>query len=143
MSGSKAKQFYKNISLETASPGNVILILFDAAIQFIQQAKAGFDEPNTRKSYEAINNNVLRAVRIILELRAALDFGVEGKFSQTMADLYAYMEELLIAANTKKEIEPILEAEKHLVAIRDAWAEMLGKNETPPDNIDTTLSCSA
>ena len=142
MKKKKASTCYKNISLETASPGKLILMLYDGSLKFISLAKKGFNSDSARESYEQINNNITRATNIISELKACLDMSVEGDFSGTMFNLYEYMEALLCQANIKKQIDPILEVEKILKEIRDAWAEMLAKHEDPKVNT-ASLSCTA
>lgn len=142
MQYSKAAKSYKKNSLETASPGKLILMLYDGALKFLDAAKAGFDEETTREINEKVNNNIGRAQEIIAELRACLDLSVEGEFAETLYNLYEYMEAKLAQANLKKEAEPLDEVRGRLLEIRNAWAEMLKKDDKP--EIETTsMSCSA
>ena len=142
MSKNKVSKYYKNVSLETASPGKLILMLYDGALKFISVAIQGFDSKSSRELNETVNNNITKATNIISELKACLDMAVGGKFSITMFDLYDYMEMLLNEANLKKSKDPILKAEKILIDIRGAWSEMLSKHDAPKVNT-ASLSCSA
>lgn len=117
-------------------------MLYDGALRFIRAAEYGFEEEQTFRSNEIINYNLLRAHQIIVELRACLDLSVEGDFAKTMYLLYTYMEELMSEANVKKQVQPLREAKKHLLEIREAWAQMLEQQETP-DLPTTRMSCSA
>ena len=142
MQYSKAANSYKKNTLENASPGQLILMLYDGALKFIDAAKLGFKETKTREFNEKINNNISRALEIIAELKACLDLSVEGDFPKTMYSLYEYMEDNLSRANVKKEQAPLDEVRTRLLEIRNAWDEMLKKNPEP-DTQTTSISCSA
>lgn len=145
MNKKKYSDAYKTSDIETAPPGKIILMLFDGAVKFIDQAIGGFELREKKEFNETINNNISRATAILVELRACLDHKVGGEFSRTMQELYLYMEDCLNQANLQKKIEPILEAKKHLVEIRNAWHEMLKKpaEKTPEQIQSTSISCNA
>ncbi len=128
--------------METASPGKIILMLFDGALKFIATAKVGFGEADARIRNETINNNVVKARNIVLELQASLDRSVGGEFAQKMFELYDYMYAKLNEANVKKELNPLEDVESKLMVIRDAWNEMLTKGETTEVE-SNSISCSA
>ncbi len=123
-----ARSYQKN-AIMTASPGKLILMLFDGALRFVHQAKEGFKIEVQARRIEAINNNVMRAQSIIAELQASLNMDIEGDFSMTMYRLYDYMYRLLQDANYKKEVQFLSEVEKILLELRNAWEEMLSKVE--------------
>jgi flagellar protein FliS len=53
-----------------------------------------------------------------------------------MQRLYDYHSRRLFEANLRKQIEPVEEVERLFHELRDAWAEMLQKQEaTPADNV--------
>lgn len=139
----KIANSYKHSSLETASPGRLILMLYDGALRFMDQAIKGFDIKGKRASYEEVNNNIVRAIAIIAELRASLNHEVGGEFSVTMSNLYDYMEGQLSLGNVKKEVSLVEEARKHLQEIRDSWAEMLLKSGEKDKGQITSISCNA
>lgn len=144
MSRSKASNSYKTNALETASPGKLILMLYDGVLKFLDGAEKGFEDENPSRSIEKINNNLQRALNIVFELRGCLDMSVEGEFPKTMYALYSYMVERIVQANIKKEKAPIIEVMGYMKEIRDSWAEML-KTVEEPEGEETTVSvsCSA
>ena len=121
-------QSYKASSVQTASPGQLVLMLYDGALKFLQVAEAGFQETNVRTRNEQINNNLIKAQNILAELQTSLDMKVEGEFSKTMFQLYDFMIRQLQEANIRKAPEPIKVVDGMLRDIRDAWEEMLKKN---------------
>ncbi len=128
----QAKQLagsYGALSVTTASPGVLVLMLFDGAIRFVTRAEHGFAiEPLTRRN-EEIHNNIVKAQSILRELQAALDLEVEGDFPRQMYALYDFMISQLLAANIRKEVEPLRTIYPLLLDLRGAWDEMLRKTQ--------------
>ncbi len=124
---------YKNTAVETASPGQLILMLYDGALKFLQLAEGGFEQTSPRLRNEQIHNNLIKVQNILAELQRSLDMKVGGDFSKNMFQLYDFMIRQLQQANIKKDREPIKIVGGMLKDIRDAWAEMLQKNK-PQEN---------
>jgi flagellar protein FliS len=119
---------YRSAAVETATPGQLVLMLFDGALRSMAIAINSFEEPNPIRRYEMIHNKLVNAHDILLELKTSLDMKVPGDFSQRMAALYDFMMSQLRLANMRKDPEPIRVVERLLKKIRDAWAEMLERN---------------
>jgi flagellar protein FliS len=120
---------YRANSILTASPGQLVLILYDGALTALDSAREAFDRPaDDSRRIEIINNNLRKAQRIIAELRATLDFKAGGEFALLMDRLYEYHNRRLFEANLRKRVEPVIEVQKLLGEVRDAWAEMLSKH---------------
>jgi flagellar protein FliS len=124
----KIARSYKAQSIQTASPGKLVLMLFDGALRFMAAATRAFDEDDFTKRNEDINNNLIRAQNIVTELQSSLDMSVPGDLPGTLYRLYDYVLHQLQQANLKKIAEPIGEGEKTINELREAWAEMLTQN---------------
>ena len=124
----KIARSYKAQSIQTASPGKLVLMLFDGALRFMSAAKRAFEEEEFTKKNEDINNNLIRAQNIVTELQASLDMSVPGDLPGALYRLYDYVLHQLQQANLKKEVAPIDEAEKTINELREAWDEMLTQN---------------
>ena len=127
----KIAKSYKAQSVQTASPGKLVLMLFDGCLRYTTAAKRAFNEEEFTKRNEDVNNNLIRAQNIVTELQSSLDMSVPGELPGTLYRLYDYVMHQLQQANLKKEAEPIDEAEKVITELRDAWSEMLSQN---PEN---------
>jgi len=142
----KVAKSYKAQSVQTASPGKLVLMLFDGCLRFTLAAKKAFDEEEFTKKNEDINNNLIRAQNIVTELQSSLDMSVPGDLPGTLFRLYDFVMYKLQQANLKKEKQPIAEAEKIINELRDAWAEMLAQNpetDTPNDQQPGSFSLKA
>jgi len=124
----KVAKSYKAQSVRTASPGKLVLMLFDGYLRFTAAAKKSFDETDLVKKNEGINNNLIRAQNIVSELQSSLDMTVPGELPGTLYRLYDYVLTNLQQANIKKDPEKIIESDNVMSELRDSWAEMLTQN---------------
>jgi flagellar secretion chaperone FliS len=119
---------YRANSVLTASPGQLVVLLFDGALQAMATAREAMGRPaRDLRRYEVVHGQITKARRIIAELRGSLNFQNGGDFAPLMEQLYEYYNRRLLEANLRKDPEPIVEVEKLLGELRDAWAEMLRK----------------
>ncbi len=129
MNYAQAGKSYLLVSTQTATPGRLVLMLYDGAIGFLERARSGFQQEDPLQFNQTIHNNVRRAQDILAELNLSLNMEVGGQFSATMRRLYDYMNWRLAQSNLKKEPEGIEEVLRRLTVLRDAWAEMLRQQE--------------
>lgn len=127
----KVAKSYKAQSVNTASPGKLVLMLFDGYLRFSTAAQQSWNEDDIIKKNEGINNNLIRAQNIVTELQSSLDMTVPGDLPGTLYRLYDYVLTNLQQANLSKDIIKVQEADKVISELRDAWAEMLTQN---PEN---------
>lgn len=118
---------YRTAAVKTATPGQLVLMLFDGALRNLATALAGFEIEEVGARNEQINNHLLKAQAILVELRASLNLKSGGDFANRMFALYEFMNSRLQSANLAKDPEPIRLVEKLLGDVRDAWATMLGQ----------------
>jgi flagellar secretion chaperone FliS len=124
-------QSYRKVATQTASPGQLVLMLYEGAIRFSEQALAGFDHKKDPLAFnQTIHNNLQRAQAIISELNAVLNMPRGGEVAANLRRLYLYLNRRLREANVRKQREPIEEVITRLRVLRDSWAEML---QQPPD----------
>jgi flagellar protein FliS len=118
-------QAYRQVATQTATPGQLVLQLFDGILRFLEQARQGFAYDDPKEFNEAINNNIQRAQAIIRELDSALNMTDGGEFAATMRRLYDYFDRLLQESNMTKTIAGVDEVVRHVTGLRDSWKEML------------------
>ena len=123
---------YRTNAVLTASPGQLVLMLYDGALKALAIALDAFGRPEDDPSrIEVINAQLIKAQAIISELQSGLNFEAGGEFAHTMNRLYEYHKRRLFEANIRKTTAPVLEVEKLIRELRDAWAEMLTKQDAP------------
>lgn len=121
---------YRANAVLTASPGQLVLMLYDGVLKALALAQEGFAQPvEDRRRIETINTQLLKAQNILSELQSGLNFEAGGEFAQTMNRLYDYHNRRLFEANVRKQVEPVIEVERLVRELRDAWAQMLSKHD--------------
>lgn len=115
-------QSYKQNSVNTASPGELTLMLYNGCLKFIHQAKKAIDEKNIQDK----NNSILRAQDIVRELMVTLNPDIE--VSKQMLTLYDYMLRRLVEANIKNDNEILSEVEGLVTEFRDTWKQVIQIN---------------
>ena len=117
---------YRANSILTASPGQLVLLLFDGALNALAIARAACEDPSgDPRLIEVIHTQLVKAQMIIAELQGTLNLEAGGEFARTMYQLYDYYDRRLVEANLKKESAPIAEIERLMGQVRSAWSEML------------------
>ncbi|MSU83939.1 MAG: flagellar export chaperone FliS [Pedosphaera sp.] len=119
---------YRQVATKTATPGQLVLMLFDGALRFLDKALVGFDLDDPLDSNLAINNNILKAQEILRELNMSLNMEKGGEFATTMRRLYNYYDLQLSQSNLRKDPSGVELVIRLLSVIRGAWAEMLTGN---------------
>ncbi|MEI2394484.1 flagellar export chaperone FliS [Paenibacillus phytohabitans] len=108
---------YRQSSVNTSTPAQLLIMLFDGAIRFVRAGIEGIDAVNHQKA----NLNLGKAQQIISELMSTLNPSYE--ISKSLLSLYEYINYLLIQANVKKEKSHAEEALGYLTEFRLTWVE--------------------
>ncbi|SEU14378.1 flagellar export chaperone FliS [Paenibacillus sp. NFR01] len=108
---------YRQSSIQTSSPSQLLLMLFDGAIRFGKTAIDGIDTADHNKA----SVNFGKAQAIVSELRATLDRSYE--VSNGLAAMYEYINYLFIESNIKKSKQQAEEAIGYLQELRQTFAE--------------------
>lgn len=130
---------YRQVATQTAPPGQLILMLFDGALRFLDRGLAGFSCTDPGEANMTIHNNFQRTLDIIRELDRAVNLRDGGECAETFHRLYGYFERKIIESNRKKQPDGAREVAKHLIILRDAWATMLA-NQVAPAEANTPQS---
>ena len=128
---------YKAAAVNTATPGSLLLMLYDGAIKFMHIADKAFDEEDPLVHNQTIHNNLLKAQAIVRELRAALIAGDDKDridLVNNLIALYDYFDRRLQEANIKKNREFVQEIIKRMTELRQAWHESFEKEKLNQHN---------
>jgi flagellar protein FliS len=121
---------YRSNAVLTASPGQLVLMLYDGALKALGLAREAFEtSADDPRRIAAINQQLLKAQAILTELQSGLNLDAGGEFARTMHRLYDYHLGRLLEANLRKQAAPVLEVERLVRELRDAWAQMLAQQD--------------
>ncbi len=110
---------YNNSRILTASPAELTLMLYEGAIKFGNIAIMKMEQ----KDIQGAHNNIVRVEKIIDYLRETLD--MKYPVAQDFENIYVYLSERLIMANSRKDPEIMEEVVTHLRSVRDNWKEVM------------------
>jgi flagellar protein FliS len=115
-------QSYQASSVQTASPGELTLMLYNGCLKFIKLARKAIEEKNV----EERNTNLVKAQKIIQELMVTLNMDYE--VAKHMMTMYDYIYRRLVEANIKNDVAILDEVEGYVNEFRDTWKQVIQLN---------------
>ncbi|MCI6242220.1 MAG: flagellar export chaperone FliS [Agathobacter sp.] len=112
---------YSNSKIQTASPAELTLLLYEGAIKFANIALVAVE----KKDIEKAHNNIMKVENIIIEFQSTLDH--KYPVAKDFDAVYNYLMQRLQEANLKKDPEILKEVLGHLRTMRDTWKEVMEK----------------
>lgn len=122
-------QKYRNTQVTSSSPQEMVLLLYDGAINFL---KSAVRELNVNKDVSKKAKLIEKAVNIIDYLQLSLDMEKGEEIAKNLDRLYEYMVIRLTEANLKNDGDKIDEIVKLLLNLREGWAGICQERETGP-----------
>jgi len=113
----RALHGYRAAQTQTASPLELVVLLYDGALRFLadaERAMATHDLP-TRAS------NISRAMAIVIELQSTLDMTRGGAVATELDRLYDFVQERLLTATSDHDAVALGDAQRVLTQLADAW----------------------
>lgn len=131
----KMNQYQQN-QVSTASPEQILLMLYDGAIRFTRRAISGIEENQP----ELKASGVTKAMAIIAEFSNSLNHEIGGKIAEDLDALYDFMMRELTSANLNDDIEKLKNVEKLLMDLRQTWGEavVINRKNVHADTIAAT-----
>ena len=114
---------YLTEKVNTASPAELIGMLYDAGIVAMQAGQAAIEGHNVGDAHR----HLVRAQNIVVELRCSLRPSA-GEIAQNLDRLYEFLGRRLVEANLTKDPAIVAGCIRVFTPLRDAWREAcLGK----------------
>jgi len=104
--------------VRSASPMELVGILYETAIQSTEEAAANLRSGDILNRGRAVN----KAVEIIFELQRSLRHDVQPQYSQNLAGLYSYMQSRLAEAQLHKSEAMFQEVSRLLRTLQEGWS---------------------
>lgn len=114
-----APRQYTTHTAQTATPGQLVVMLYDGFLRFAGQGRAAMERGDLGEAGQRLT----RAQDIVTELRVSLDM-TQGAISQNLASIYDYVGDRLTGARLAREPEQIAEAMRCMGDLRAAWAQI-------------------
>lgn len=128
-SGQMAERYLKE-QVETASPEQLMLMLYDGAIKFMRVARKAM----TDQEWEKAHNNLIKAQNILTELMISLNLELGGEVARNLYRLYDYYIWALVQANIHRNLAQVDEVLDHVKNLKQTWEQaiVLASQEKTP-----------
>lgn len=113
---------YQNNSVNTSTPGELTLMLYNGCLKFIEQGKRALEDGKMPEKNTAIQ----KAQAIITELMLTLDTSVP--VAKEMMVLYDFANSRLIDGNVSNDVAKFEEAADIIKEFRDTWKQVIQIN---------------
>lgn len=110
---------YQQNSVNTATPGELTLMLYNGCLKFIKLAYEAIEQSNLEEK----NLNLQKVQKIVTELMISLNMDIE--LSKNMIVMYEYINHRLVEANTKNDLTILKEVENFVIEFRDTWKDVI------------------
>jgi flagellar protein FliS len=129
IAASRAAQTYRRVESESRSPLELVVMLYDGALRFVNDARAA----HARKDLRARGKAISKALAIIGELQNTLDMKKGGAVAEQLDNLYTYINSRLLDVTLKNDIGACDEVHKLLTTLREAWSQVA--TQTPASEL--------
>jgi flagellar protein FliS len=117
---------YREVAVKTANPLQLVVMMYDAAICSLQEAK----EQVGRRDIAGRSQSINKCISIISELQSCLNLKQGGEIATSLDRLYDYMKRRMFTASVEQSIEPLEEIEALLENLRSAWSELAAQTQS-------------
>ena len=121
MYGKNAHATYQAVQITTTDRGRLLLMMYEGAIKFLRQSKAGLDANDIPKFCRFLS----KGQAIIAELMNTLDFEKGGTIARDLDRLYDFMLFYLTEANLHRDGKRIARVIGLLDTIYSAYKEII------------------
>ncbi len=127
---------YRTVGTVTASPGDLLVQLYQAAIRNGALASGAIEKRDVPRAH----HHITRVQDILAELRRTLDVERGGEIAQLLDRLYSYMLHRLFIANVNKDRGPVDEVVGLLRQLLSAWQVAARTSRRSAGSIDDAVA---
>lgn len=121
----KAAQAYFQTKVSTTDQGQLLLMLYDGALNYLKQAR----DKMLAKDFAAKGILLSKVIDIVSELSASLNMEKGGSLAVNLNNLYLLCTARLLQANLKMNVESLDSVVHILSGLRSAYAQILENPE--------------
>ena len=119
MSTYASPQAYREAAVLTATPVQLVVMLYDGVERFLRQAEIVMAEGDVPRA----NDRMQRAEAILDELIATLD-KTAGQIAERLEGIYVFCKRLLMEARTERDPAKLEKVRDLMRPLRDSWSEL-------------------
>lgn len=109
-----------NQAMHTVAKTRQVVMLYDGAIRYMQQAKQAIEARQIEERYKLL----IRVSEILMGLQSALDFDQGGDVARILYDFYSSLDARLTRIHRNNSLELCDEVIEELKQMRGVWQEI-------------------
>lgn len=110
---------YKQQSVQTASPGELTLMLYEGCLKQIRFAERAMGQNDIESRHQALSKAEAIIRELMITLKTDTDVGA------SMMRMYEYIHHQLVEANVKNDVELLQEAKTYVEEFRQTWKQVI------------------
>ena len=118
MTPQRGLSHYKSTQVQSSSPLELVVMLYDGALASMHAARAAIE----RRDIAARRAARTEGLAIVDEPQSALNMAEGGDVAASLDDLYAYVNARLLQAASQNAVAPLDDAIGVFTGLREAWA---------------------
>ena len=129
----EAKLTYRENAVRSATPIELVVILFDAALDDLRRAASAIHSSNVEERAAAVRHAML----ILQQLQGTLDFDKGGQVARQFEQFYNLIRAKLLESQLRNSAELMQQQIQFMSEIRECWAE--AERQLKPKPLVTTV----
>jgi flagellar protein FliS len=121
---------YQKVQVETTNSLKLVVMLYEGAINFLEQAKMRISEDRIGEKGILIN----KVIAIVSELQGALNMSEGGEMAERLDSIYSYMINRLLEANANNDEKAVNEVIVHLRKLKGAWNQIAERQKSTEES---------
>lgn len=117
MTSQRGLSTYQQTQVQSRTPLELVVMMYDGALKFLQQARAAIERGDIAGRRDAST----RALTIVSELQSTLDLQRGGDIARQLDELYAYVNSRILQAAADNTAAPLDDASRVLQTLRESW----------------------
>ncbi len=114
-------QSYQTTGVRTATPGQLVVMLYDGAIKFMKQGENHLREPDR---FVEATTSLLRAMEVVSELIGCLNPDASPELAENLSAVYNRVIDLISNALRERDPAPLAEALEIFSNLNMAWRQI-------------------
>ena len=124
MNMTRGADAYRRTEAQSASPLQLVVMLYDGALRFLTEAR----EAQAAGNMAARGRALRRVTAIIAECQSTLDLQKGGDVAAELDRLYSYISGRLLDVTLKRDPSAIDEVARLMATLREGWAQAAAQN---------------
>lgn len=108
---------YQQVQASTATPGELLLALYDGVFRFLRGAQVCFENKQNARAREMLS----KSHAIISELLLALDHAKAPELCNQLQAVYEYCMDRILQASARTDVQCIADVIRVLTPLQEAW----------------------